>query len=235
MTLALSIVIPIYNEAAIVRSALVDLIDQTRSHCDSFEVIVAANGCNDGRVRLVQALQARTPELRLIEVDEPNYGRALREGLLAATGAWVICEEIDLCDSDFHVEALGLLRAGTTRFVIGSKRAVGAADERPRVRQVATQVMSGLLRLSLGFKGTDTHGLKAFSREDVLPVVQACQVEHDLFASELVIRAQRAGIPMKEIPVRVLEKRPPSVHLFRRVPRVLRDLGRLVRVLGPRA
>ncbi len=235
MTVALSIVIPIYNEAAIVRSALVDLIDQTRRHCDTFEVIIAANGCVDGSVRLVQELQSRTPELRLLEVGEANYGRALREGLLAATGTWVICEEIDLCDSDFHVEALSVLRAGQAQFVIGSKRMTGAADERPLVRQVATQVMSGLLRLSLGFDGTDTHGLKAFSREAVLPVVRACQVERDLFASELVIRAQRAGIAMREIPVRVLEKRPPSVHLFRRVPRVLRDLGRLVRVLGPRA
>ncbi len=235
MTVALSIVIPIYNEAAIVRSALVDLIDQTRRHCDTFEVIIAANGCVDGSVRLVQELQSRTPELRLLEVGEANYGRALREGLLAATGTWVICEEIDLCDSDFHVEALSILRAGQAQFVIGSKRMTGAADERPLVRQVATQVMSGLLRLSLGFDGTDTHGLKAFSREAVLPVVRACQVERDLFASELVIRAQRAGIAMREIPVRVLEKRPPSVHLFRRVPRVLRDLGRLVRVLGPRA
>ena len=53
-------------------------------------------------------------------------------------------------------------------------------------------------------------------------------VDRHLFASELVIRAQRAGLGIREIPVRVLEKRPPSVGLVRRVPGVLRNLAKLV-------
>ena len=59
----------------------------------------------------------------------------------------------------------------------------------------------------LGFEGTDTHGLKAFLREPLLPISQACVVEKDVFASEFVIRAYRAGLRVREIPVRVLEKR----------------------------
>ena len=53
-------------------------------------------------------------------------------------------------------------------------------------------------------------------------------VDRDLFASEFVIRSERAGIGIREIPVRVLEKRPPSIHLLRRVPNVLFNMGRLV-------
>ena len=46
---------------------------------------------------------------------------------------------------------------------------------------------------------------------------------------ELVIRAERTGVVrVREIPVRVLEKRQPSIHLFRRVPNVLKGVARLV-------
>jgi hypothetical protein len=59
------------------------------------------------------------------------------------------------------------------------------------------------------------------------PVAQSCIVDKDLFASEFVIRAERAGVAIREIPVRIKEKRAPSIHLFRRVPNVLGNLAKL--------
>jgi hypothetical protein len=112
--------------------------------------------------------------------------------------------------------------------VIGSKLASGAQDERPFVRHVGSLVINGMLRVALDFKGTDTHGLKAFRRSVVAPIAERCIVDRDLFASELVIRAEREGMAIREIPVSIVEKREPSVHLFRRVPHVLKNLGQLV-------
>jgi hypothetical protein len=143
----------------------------------------------------------------------------------------VLCEEIDLCDVDFHERALAILRGGGAQMVVGSKVLAGARDERPFVRQAATLVINGLLRASLDFHGTDTHGLKAFRREDLLDVAQACVVEKDLFASEFVIRAGRMGRRVTEIPIQIREKRRPSINLVRRVPNVLKNLGRLVWVI----
>jgi hypothetical protein len=54
-----------------------------------------------------------------------------------------------------------------------------------------------------------------------------CVVDRDVFSSELVIRADRAGLKMLEIPIRVMEKRPPSINLVRRVPQVVKSLARL--------
>jgi hypothetical protein len=70
--------------------------------------------------------------------------------------------------------------------------------------------------------------LKAFVREPVLPIVKACVVDKDLFASELVIRAGRGGLRVHEIPIELEEQRSPPIQLVRRVPRVVKDLGRLV-------
>jgi hypothetical protein len=172
--------------------------------------------------------------VRLLSSGEPNYGRALRQGILAARGKIVICEEIDLCDVDFHQQAVAELAAGRD-MVIGSKLIGGSEDERPLIRHAASIVYNGLLRVSLGFRGTDTHGLKAFRRDRLLPIVNACLVEKDVFASELVIRAYRADLDIVEIPVRVMEKRPPSINLFKRVPNVLKSVGKLlwtIRVKG---
>jgi hypothetical protein len=147
----------------------------------------------------------------------------------------VICEEIDLCDVDFHLQALGLLRKNQADFVIGSKLTLGARDARPWLRHGASLLYTGLLRLLFDFRGTDTHGLKAFRRALVLPLVEACQVERDVFSSELVIRAYRAPLRMVEIPVRILEKRPPSINLLRRLPGVAKDLWHLTRSIRLRA
>ena len=91
----------------------------------------------------------------------------------------------------------------------------GADDRRPMFRKAATRVINGMLRVTLDFHGTDTHGLKAFRRQPLLPVVHSCVVDKDLFASEFVIRAQRAGVACMEIPVSLEEQRKPSIHLLR--------------------
>jgi hypothetical protein len=119
--------------------------------------------------------------------------------------------------------------------VVGSKLLSGARDQRPMLRHVASLGYNGLLRSLFGFQGTDTHGLKAFRRAAVLPIVLRCIVDKDVFASELVIRAYREAIRVIEIPVRVVEKRTPSINLFARVPNVVKNLWKLtyaIRIKG---
>lgn len=222
-----SIVIPIYNEEPILRSAVVDLCDRLAAVPFTWEIVLSENGSHDGTLRLARELADRYPQVVVHTTGEPNYGRALREGILKARGEYVLCDEIDLCDVDFHLRAVSLLTRNQADVVIGSKLIAGAADERPLLRHTASQVYSVLLRILLGFQGTDTHGLKALTRSSILPIVEACVVDRDVFASELVIRAERAGLRMMEIPVRVMEKRTPSINLIRRIPRVLSALARL--------
>lgn len=233
-----SIVIPIYNEQGILRSSVVDLIDRLKAFDLSYELVLAENGSVDATVAICEELALRFPQVRFFSVGSPghgNYGLALRHGMLDARGTYVFCDEIDLCDTDFYARALELLDAGTAQLVIGSKLADGARDERPLLRHAGSLVINGMLRVALGFKGTDTHGLKAFRRDALVSVIESCIVDKDLFASEFVIRAERAGVVIHEIPVRVNEKRAPSIHLFRRVPNVLGNLAKLfvaIRIKG---
>ncbi|MBX3270295.1 MAG: glycosyltransferase [Sandaracinaceae bacterium] len=224
----ISIVIPVYNEEAILHAAVVDLVDRLSTLDWPYELILAENGSRDRTVEIAEGLAERFDQVHTFSFGQPNYGGALKQGILRARGEFVICDEIDLCDTDFYVRAMALLETNEADFVVGSKAMHGASDERPFVRRVATKVINGMLRISLGFRGTDTHGLKAFRRAAVVDVARSCLVDKDLFASELVIRAERGGVRLVEIPVRVLEKRQPAIHLFRRVPNVLRNMARLI-------
>ncbi len=226
-----TIVIPIYNEEGILRSAVLDLIDRMKPLDIRYELVLAENGSRDNTVSICQELAQRFPQVKHFSVGTPgngNYGLALRQGILDAQGELVFCDEIDLCDTEFYARAMDVLNRHEADLVIGSKLLAGAEDERPLLRHAGSLVINGMLRVALGFKGTDTHGLKAFRRDALLHVAKACVVDKDLFASEFVIRAERMGVSIKEIPVRVMEKRAPSVHLFRRVPNVLKNLAKLV-------
>ena len=228
-----SIVIPIHDEEPILHAAVVDLRTRLEEVDFRYELLLAENGSRDATLRVAEGLSERYPEVSFFSWPEPNYGQALKQGIARARGDFVICDEIDLCDADFHRRAVTMLRQGKAEMVIGSKLIAGASDERPYFRHAASLVYTGLLRQFLGFSGTDTHGLKAFRRASVSPIAERCVVGGDVFASELVIRAYREGLAIEEIPVRLLEKRPPSIRLFQRVPSVLRNLYRLRRELGP--
>ena len=226
----ISVVIPVHNEAPIIEGSLRELHARLKKIGRPFEIIVAENGSKDDTAAIAEDVAKDLEEVRLLRSPEPNYGAALRAGISSARGRYVHCDEIDICDVDFHRRALELLVGDDGGFdlVVGSKVMKGARDRRPLSRRAATRVINGMLRVSLGFRGTDTHGLKAFRKEAVVPIVEQCVVDRDMFASELVIRAERSGLRIVEIPLNLKEKREPSIHLTQRVPRVMKNLAQLV-------
>jgi glycosyltransferase involved in cell wall biosynthesis len=223
-----SIVIPIYNEEGILRGSVLELREKLRPFGFAYELLLCENGSRDRTMEIGKELESEYPGVvRLLSVGQPNYGLAMKTGILEARGKIVICDEIDLCDTQFYARALALLERTDTDFVVGSKAMVGSNDQRPMVRRLGTQVYNGLLRAVCQYRGTDTHGLKAFKREVMLETAKRCVLDRDVFASEFVIRAHREKKKVVEIPFAVHEKRPPSINLLKRVPHVLKSVARL--------
>jgi len=224
----LSILIPVYNEEAILEAAARAIVQELGARGYRYELILCENGSRDRTPEIGARLAAELPHTAMLRYHEPNYGGALRAGMRRATGDILVCYEIDLWDLDFVAQALPLLE----RFdiVIGSKRARGAADNRPFVRRLATRVFNLLLRTLLGFRGTDTHGLKAMRRAAVADIIEVCETDKDVYATELIVRAQYLGRAITEIPIAVHEIRPAPINIFRRVPRALRQVLRLWRL-----
>jgi glycosyltransferase involved in cell wall biosynthesis len=222
-----SVVIPVYNEEGLLRGSVLELKDKLRRFGWSYELLLCENGSRDRTIEIGHELEAEHPEVRMLSIGKPNYGLAMKQGILEARGTFVVCDEIDLLDTEFYARAMALLERSDTDLVVGSKAMVGSNDQRPLFRRTATRVYNGILRALCDYPGTDTHGLKAFRREALLETARRCVLDRDVFASEFVIRSHREGKKVVEIPFAVREKRPPSIRLFQRVPHVVRSVAKL--------
>jgi glycosyltransferase involved in cell wall biosynthesis len=220
-----SIIIPIYNEEELLESSIAELAYGLKKEKIDYELTLTENGSRD-RTRDIAYKLARTNErIKVITTDQPNYGLALKKGIIAARAEKIVCFELDYWDIGFLKEAISLL--STYDVVVASKRAPGARDERPFIRRAITFGFNLFLHLLLGFKGSDTHGIKAFNKKKIIPIATSCRTEKDIFSSELLIRAERAGLQKKEIPTVVAEKRGSRVSVLNRVPSAIKNTIRL--------
>jgi dolichyl-phosphate beta-glucosyltransferase len=227
----LSVVMPAYNEGELLADSVSTVAHALRARGEPFEIVVVENGSTDATSHIADELSRVVPELRVLHLAEADYGEALRSGLLDATGAIVATFDVDCYDLDFLDHARARIEGGSD-LVLASKRATGARDERPPLRRAATALFSALVRAMLEVAATDTHGMKVMRRSSIEPVARACRLRTDLYDTELVVRAHRAGLAVVELPVVVDERRPPRTSLAGRVPRTLRGLFRLRRLLA---
>jgi glycosyltransferase involved in cell wall biosynthesis len=222
---ALTVVLPAHNESGMLEESVRDVTAGLREQSRSFEIVVVENGSSDDTAAIANRLAGEIPELRALSLPEPDSGRALRAGLLAAVGDVVVNFDVDFCDLGFLERAVPMVEApGGPAVVVGSKRTAGSDDTRTWQRRMVTGVFSSLLRYGFGLSVSDTHGVKALRREALAPVARHCRFGQDLFDTELILRAERAGLRSAEIPVEVVEKRPARSSIRARIPRTVRGL-----------
>jgi glycosyltransferase involved in cell wall biosynthesis len=225
---------PAHNEEPYLSGAVSEVIDGLRERRIDFEVIVVENGSTDDTAGLAERLDADHAEVRALSRVGADYGLALRAGFLAATGDLVCNFDVDYVDLAFLDTALDLMAPGGDAepvIVVGSKRSPGAGDHRAAGRRAVTAVFSTVLRHGFGLGVSDTHGLKLLRRAPLEPLVARCRFGADIFDTELILRAERAGWEVTEVPVTVNEQRPPRTSIVRRIPRSLLGLCRLRMVL----
>lgn len=218
MSPSVSVVVPVFNEADFVGEALPRLVDAMESVGAPYRVIIVENGSTDRTAERSREVAKNMP-VEVLSLPDPDYGAAMREGFLKADADWVINFDIDYFSGEFVQTVLD--QPDEVDLVIASKRDPDSEDRRPPIRRVATRVFNLLLRTILDSDVTDTHGMKGFRRklvDDLTPQVVSTQ---DLFDTELVIRAERAGYEIIEVPVRVEEIRTARSSLVKRAPRTV--------------
>ena len=121
----LSVIVPIYNEAATVRQSL-DAILAKSVPGWTLQIIMVESNSTDGTRSIVQTYAAH-PRVKLILEDRPRgKGHAVRAGLAHATGDVILIQDADLeYDLDDYDILLAPLAAGRQEFVLGSRHGEG--------------------------------------------------------------------------------------------------------------
>lgn len=220
---ALSIIIPVYNESEILASVITSIVHDFEVFPFNVEFIISENGSIDETYSRAEEMTAAHLHVRLTSIEQPSYGEAIKTAVRRASGEIVVIFNADLWCKRFAMDAVLLLSTGTD-IVVGSKRLAAGYDHRPWLRRFITAAFNCFLKYAFGFRGTDTHGMKALRRSRVIPVIERCHTSKEVFDTELVLKAERAGLVIRELPMEVRDSRPPRLSLLRRVPSTLQDL-----------
>lgn len=212
--LELTILLPCLNEAETLGACIKKARSFLQESGIAGEIVVADNGSTDGSQQIASALEGR-----VVAVGERGYGAALRGGIDAARGRFIVMGDAD-GSYDFASLAsfVAKLRGGAD-IVMGNRFAGGIKPGAMPLlhKYLGNPVLSFLGRLFFGISVRDFHcGLRAFRADAVRKLaLRSTGME---FASEMVVRASIAGLTIAEVPT-TLEpdgrSRPPHLRTWR--------------------
>ena len=196
-TLEVSIVMPCLNEEKTIGICVEKALAALREEGGEGEVIVCDNGSTDQSAEI-----ARSRGARVVYQPERGYGNAYLKGISEAKGRYIL-----IADSDNTYDFMALsdfiapLRNGYD-LVIGSRiKGEVLPGAMPWLhRYVGVPILTGLLNLLFGTRISDAHcGMRSFTREALERMnLRTTGME---FASEMVIKASRAGLKITEVPI----------------------------------
>jgi len=220
-----SVVVPVFNEEDILLQSAAQIYDICKRKELDFELIFVENGSEDKTLSLLKTFVSRKDECRLVILDLANYGNALKHGFLSAENQIVISFDIDYFSEDFLEDALELDEKYAA--ITASKRLVKSDDGRRFIRRLATFIFVTLLKLLFKTKLSDTHGMKAVRKASIMDQIKNVVSTQDLFDTELLIRVERSGNKILEVPAVINEIRPSVSVIYKRIPRTISSLIKL--------
>jgi len=227
----LSVVIPAYNEERRLGDSLTAVAGWLRAEGLDAEVLVVDDGSTDGTGHVAREALRGTRGRLLSLPENAGKGRAVRAGVLAAQGRWVLITDADLAAP---IEQYAVLRAAARDrdldVAVGSRAVPGARIEarQPRTREWLGQGFNLVTRAVLGLPFGDTQcGFKLLDRARTRPLFERLVVDGFAFDAELLFCCVRFGLRVAEVPVVWRDVPGSRVGLPGAAVRMLLDLARI--------
>ena len=224
----ISLVIPAYNESGIIMDTIQTVSARLAELTAEYEVLIVDDGSTDGMAELVRG--CGDPRVRL-EGYASNRGKgcAVRTGMLAAQGDLILCTDADLAYGvDVFAGLLERLRTGEADLVIGSRRIGGEGYKNYPPLRILMSKCFGLLSHMISGLPYDTQcGIKGYRRKAAEQIFSRCTTDGFSFDFEVLMRADRLGLKVEQIPVSVINFRESKVNVIRDSARMFRDVFRI--------
>ena len=235
-TANLSIVIPAYNEEVRLPALLEKLAAEAgKAAADAGmrlrEVLVVDDGSTDRTRQLLEAAEKENERLHPVFPYDRNRGKgaAFAAGALRAEGDYVLLADVDLSTPLGELGKLSAAIEAGADVAIGSRAVAGAVVERgPVHRKVTGNTFNGAVRLLTGLRVRDTqNGFKLFPAEAVKRYAAQQTCPGFAFDVELLMRADRDGLRIAEVPILYMHDLRSSVSVASASPQMLREVARL--------
>lgn len=235
----LTVVIPVLNEAKIladtVEAVYARLLEEFAE--GDFRLVIVDNGSTDGTGAVVGALLAEYPGLRYERLNCRGKGLAIRTGWQRHPAAVNVFMDADLATDLAALKPLVLAVEEGADMAVGSRYHPASVVERSFWRRLCSLGYRLVLRTRLGLRTADAPcGFKAVSARVLNEIVPIVRNERWFFDTELLVRAERAGCRIAEIPVSWHEDsvagRRSRVSVFRVAWQYFRECERLRNDLG---
>lgn len=229
----LSLCIPMYNEAAIVRDAAAVYTEALDRITDGdYEIVFCDDGSRDGCADILRGLGHQ--KIKVVGYGE-NRGKgcAVRTAVMAAEGDIILYTDCDNAyGTDKIADALAKFDAEPeTDIVIGSRNVDKSGYEGYTfMRKLASKTYILVLKLAAGLRHSDSQcGFKAFRRDAARDIFSRTQTDRFAFDIEVLMFADRLGYKVSELAVSVINHREAEskVRIFRDTAVMLGDLRRI--------
>ena len=198
------IVIPVHNEERDLRASVLRLHAYlTQQFPFSARITIADNASTDATPAVAAELAEELPEVRVLRLNDKGRGRALAAAWLTSDARVVSYMDVDLStDLSALLPLVAPVISGHSQVSIGSRLVAGSRVRRGPKREVISRVYNILLRLVLRVRFKDAQcGFKALRADVARSLLPDVVNRNWFFDTELLVRAERAGLRIHELPV----------------------------------
>ncbi len=225
-----SLCIPMYNEASIIADTARTVSDYMSEHFDDYEIIFSNDGSRDNCGEIIEDLAL--PHVKVIGYkDNMGKGYAVRMAMLEAVGDVVMFTDADLAYGTDVIDRVRneFERDPQMQMLIGSRNiSKDGYEGYTFIRKIASKIYIRLLCLIGGFRLSDSQcGCKAFSGEAAKEIFSRCEVNRFAFDFECILWANKLGIKIDEMPVKIINHRESTVNVWSDSFKMLRDVYRM--------
>jgi uncharacterized protein (TIRG00374 family) len=218
--LEVGVILPAYNEEHTIERTVQKVSSELANFLpvDSFEIIIAEDGCEDRTPEIADQLAEKHKYVSHIHSDRRlGRGGALSFAFQQSGAETLVYLDTDMATDIDHLEELvESVRSGEYDIATGSRWLPDSQANRPAKRGIPSLGYNTLVRTFLRSDLQDHQcGFKAFDRGVVDSVLPEVQDDHWFWDTEVLIKAQRRGYKIKEFPVKWMPKGDSKVDLIR--------------------